>query len=248
MKLVFPNAKELKNIVASTVAFLNEATFTAKENGLHLLAMDPSNVAIINIELNQNCFLEYEANNDKFTISLEDLKKILSKAKAKDTVTFELEDSKLVVTLKGKTTKKFKLPIIDTSEESQLNELPKLDLPITAELDAKAFKEIIESAKVIADDVKLLANPEGQTLSIIAEGEMKEMRIDLTPQDEIVLSLEIPQKALAYYGVSYLHKLTKVSTISDTLVLKFDSNKPIYLEHRLADRLRYIFLLAPREV
>jgi len=247
MKLVFPTAKELKNVIASTVAFLNEATFTAKEDGLHLLAIDPSNVAIINVELNKDCFLEYEANNDKFTISLEDLKKILSKAKARDTVILEIEDKdRMLVTLKGKTTKKFKLPLIE-DVESQLNELPKLDLPVTAELDAKAFKEIIEGAKIVSEELKIVSDPEGPTLSIIGDGGVKEMRVDLTPEDETVLSLEVPTKAVSKYGIDYLSKLTAVSTISDTVLLKFDSNKPIHLEYKLVDRLRYVFLLAPRD-
>ncbi|HIP66668.1 MAG TPA: hypothetical protein EYH09_00900, partial [Candidatus Nanopusillus sp.] len=104
-----------------------------------------------------------------------------------------------------------------------------------------------DSAKVVADEVKFLADPEGPTFSIIAEGELKEMHIDLTPQDETVLTLEIPQKAVARYSVDYLHKLTKVATISDTVVIRFNSNMPVWFDYKLADRFKYSFILAPRE-
>ena len=47
MRAVFPQAKELKNLIAATVAFLSEGTFKATEDGIHLASLDPSNVAII---------------------------------------------------------------------------------------------------------------------------------------------------------------------------------------------------------
>ena len=249
MKVTFPVAKELKNIIASTVAFLNEATFVAKEDGLHLLTVDPSRVAVIGLHFGLNSFLEYEANNERFTINLEDLKKILSKAKAKDTIVFELDNNnnKLIVSIKGRTTKKFILPLIETVEGEELKTFPELDLPVFAELDAKTFKEIIESAKVISDEIKFLAKPEESMLSIIATGDVKEMRVDLTLNDEPVLSLVVPRKAIAHYGVGHLDKLTKMSNVTDTVILRYDSNKPLHLEFRLADRLKYAVLLAPRE-
>lgn len=247
MRVVFPTAKGLKNIVASTVAFLNEATFMAKEDGLHLLAVDPGRIAVINLEIGLNSFLEYEVNNERFTVALNDLKKILSKAKAKDTVVFELDNNKLVVSLKSRTTKKFKLPLIETEEWGELNSFPELDLPVIVELDAKTFKEIIESAKVVSDEIKFLAKPEESTLSIIASGDIKEMIVDLTLNDEPVLNLEVPQKAVAHYGVGHLDRLTKISSIADTVVLRYDSNKPLHLKYNLVDRLKYEVLLAPRE-
>ena len=248
MRAVFPQAKELKNLIAATVAFLSEGTFKATEEGIHLASLDPSNVAVIILDLYQNAFLDYEVEGEEiFTISLEDLKKILTKAKAKEQVIWELdkEKNRFILTIKGKATKKFILPLIES--ESEPMQTPNLDLPIQIEMDAKAFKEIIDSAKVIADEVKFLADPEGPTFSIIAEGELKEMRIDLTPQDETVLTMEIPQKAMARYSVDYLYKLTKVATISDTVVIRFNTNMPVWFDYRLADRFKYSFILAPRE-
>jgi len=248
MRAVFPQAKELKNLVAATVAFLSEGTFKATEDGIHLASLDPSNVAIIMLDLYQNAFLDYSVEGEEmFTISLEDVKKILTKAKAKEQVVWELdkEKNRFILTIKGKATKKFILPLIESETEPM--QTPNLDLPIQIEMDAKALKEIIDSAKVVADEVKFLADPEGPTFSIIAEGELKEMRIDLTPQDETVLTLEVPQKAMARYSVDYLHKLTKVATISDTVVIRFNSNMPVWFDYKLADRFKYSFILAPRE-
>lgn len=248
MRAIFPQAKELKNLIAATVAFLSEGTFKAVEEGIFLASMDPARISVVMLDLYQNAFLDYEVEGEEiFTINLEDVKKVLSKAKTKDQVIWELdkEKNKFILTLKGKATRKFILPLMES--EGEVMETPDLDLPVLIEMDSKAFREIIDSAKVVSDEVKFLADPEGSKFSIIAEGELKEMQIDLTPQDETILTMEIPQKASAKYSLDYLHKLTKVATISDTVIIKFDTDKPVWFDYRLADRFKYSFLLAPRE-
>ncbi len=248
MKAVFPQAKELKNLIAATVAFIPTGTFKATSEGIHLASLDPANVAIVMLDLYPSAFLDYEVDGEEvFTVNLEDLKKILGKAKMRDQVTWELdkEKNRFVMTIKGKTTKRFYLPLIEAEENSIPT--PELDLPIKVEIDAKAFQEIIDSAKTVSDEVKFVADPSIPQLSIVAEGELKEMRIDLTPSDEIVLDMEIPEKAIARYSIDYLYKLTKVATVSDTVVMRYNSNHPIWFDYRLLDRFKYSFILAPRE-
>jgi len=252
MRVVFPQAKELKSLISATVAFLTEGTFKATEDGIHLASLDPSKVAVVVLDLYQNAFLDYETDGEEmFTINLDDLKKILSKAKTREQIEWELDknNNRFIVSIKGKATKKFVLPLIETEGEvmdvSSLSS--SLDLPIQIEMDAKAFKEIIDSAKVVSDEVKLMANPDGPTFSIIAEGELKEVRIDLTPQDETILFMEVPQKAMSTYSIDYLYKLTKVATVSDTVTIRFNSNNPVWFDYKLADRFKYSFILAPRE-
>lgn len=248
MKVVFPQAKELKNLISAAVAFLSEGTFKATKESISLASLEPSNVAIILIDMYQNMFLEYEVDNEEvFSINLEDLKKIISKAKMKEQIEWQLdkEKNRFVLNIKGKSKKSFALPLIEG--EGNILEVPNLELPIKLEIDAKALAEIISSAKVVADEVKFTADPNEQKIIISAEGELKEMKIELTPQDESVLSMEIPNKALARYSIDYLYKLTKVANVSDTVTIRFDTGKPIWLDYKSVDKFRFGFILAPRE-
>ncbi|MEM1782425.1 MAG: hypothetical protein QW483_00840, partial [Nanopusillaceae archaeon] len=136
-------------------------------------------------------------------------------------------------------------PLIET--EGNILEIPSLDLRIKLEMDAKAFSEIISSAKIIADEIKIVTNPDHNTISFIAEGELKDMKIDITPQDESVLSMEIPTKVVSRYSIDYLYKITKVATVSDTVLIKFDQDKPIWLDYKSLDKFKFGFVLAPRE-
>jgi proliferating cell nuclear antigen PCNA len=248
MKVTFPQAKELKNIMPAIVSFLSEGTFKANKDGIFLSSLDPANVAVILLDMYPNMFTEYEVDEEeKFTINLEDMKKILTKVKLKDQVGWRIdkEKNKFVLEVKSKARKIFTLPLIES--EGSFMELPNLELPVKVEMDSKAFYDMIESAKVVADEIKIVADPDGPKVSFIAEGELKDMRIDLTPQDESVLSMEVPSKALARYSVEYLYKLSKVAKISDTLTFRFDTSKPIWIDYKSTDKFRFGFVLAPRE-
>jgi len=248
MKVVFPQAKEVKNILPAIVSFLSEGTFKANKDGIFLSSLDPANVAVILLDMYPNMFIEYDIQDEeKFTINLEDLKKIMTKVALKNQISWEIDEekNKFVLTVYGKAKKVFTLPLIES--EGSFMDLPSLELPVKVEMDSKAFYDIIESAKVIADEIKIVANPDGPKVSFIAEGELKDMKIDLTPQDESVLSMEVPSKAMARYSVDYLYKLSKVAKISDTLTFKFDSGKPIWIDYKSTDKFKFGFVLAPRE-
>jgi len=248
MKVTFPQAKEIKSILPAIVSFLSEGTFKANKDGIFLSSLDPANVAVILLDMYPNMFIEYDIQDEeKFTINLEDLKKIMTKVALKNQISWEIDEekNKFVLTVYGKAKKTFTLPLIES--EGSFMDLPSLELPVKVEMDSKAFYDIIESAKVIADEIKIVANPDGPKVSFIAEGELKDMRIDLTPQDESVLSMEVPSKAMARYSVDYLYKLSKVAKISDTLTFKFDSGKPIWIDYKSTDKFKFGFVLAPRE-
>jgi len=248
MKVTFPQAKEIKNILPAIVSFLSEGTFKANKDGIFLSSLDPANVAVILLDMYPNMFTEYDVQDEeKFTINLEDLKKIMTKVALKNQISWEIdkEKNKFVLTVYGKAKKLFTLPLIES--EGSFMDLPNLELPVKVEMDSKAFYDIIDSAKVIADEIKVVADPDGPKVSFIAEGELKDMRIDLTPQDESVLSMEVPSKAMARYSIDYLYKLSKVARISDTLTFKFDSGKPIWIDYKSVDKFRFGFVLAPRE-
>jgi proliferating cell nuclear antigen PCNA len=248
MKVTFPQAKEIKNILPAIVSFLSEGTFKANKDGIFLSSLDPANVAVILLDMYPNMFTEYDVQDEeKFTINLEDLKKIMTKVALKNQISWEIdkEKNKFILTVYGKAKKLFTLPLIES--EGSFMDLPNLELPVKVEMDSKAFYDIIDSAKVIADEIKVVADPDGPKVSFIAEGELKDMRIDLTPQDESVLSMEVPSKAMARYSVDYLYKLSKVARISDTLTFKLDSGKPIWIDYKSTDKFRFGFVLAPRE-
>lgn len=253
MRAVFPQAKDIQKIIAAATAFLSEATFRATKDGIKMFALDPANVAVIGVELYQNIFTDYEVEEEeeKFTINLEDLKKILLTAKAKDSIEFALdnEKNKFIVNIKGKSRRSFSLPLIETEGENVdiENLRSNLDLVVKAEIDSKSFGEIIKAAKIISDEIKMTSDPDNNKIIISAEGELKDMRVELSSNDEYVLSIEVPTKAVARYSIEYLYKLTRLVQVTDIMKLSFNTNKPLWIDYKSTEKFLFSFVLAPRE-
>lgn len=253
MRAVFPQAKDIQKLIAAATAFLSEGTFVSNKDGIRMTALDPANVAVISITMFPNMFTDYEVEDEvKFTVNLEDLKKILASAKAKDIVEFQVDEekNKFIVSLKGKSRRTFSLPLIEGSEEGSIdieNLRSNLDLKVKAELDSKSFGEIIKAAKIVSDEIKLVSDPDQNKIIISAEGELKDMKVELSPNDENVLSIEVPSKAIARYSTDYLHKLTRIVQVTDILSLSYDTAKPLWIDYKSTEKFVYSFVLAPRE-
>ena len=106
MRLTLAEPKYLKDSVSIISELVNEATFKITPNAIELVAMDPANVAMVMFKLLSSCFTEYDVkDNVELAINLNNLKQILRRAKPDDMLSLELEENKLVLQFKSKTTR-----------------------------------------------------------------------------------------------------------------------------------------------
>ena len=58
MKLVVQEAPALKNAIDSIVSLVEEGQFEIKEDGIHLKAMDPSQISMVSFHMPKSAFVE----------------------------------------------------------------------------------------------------------------------------------------------------------------------------------------------
>ena len=247
MKVTFPDAKALKKIVPIVADLISEGQFVATSEGIKLVAMDPANIAMVSWEMKPEAFVDYEIEGDKeiITVNMDDLKTIVKKLKQKEMVSWEIdkERNKLKIISRGTIRKTFTIPLLETEEQEFPT--PELEYKNTAELDAKAIKEIIDDASAIADALIIKAEPPNK-LTLKAEGEMKELTVELTEGEDAVISLDIQEDSTAIYSLDYLKKFAKGADVSDVAIMKVKSDYPLWLEYRYLDKMVLTFILAPR--
>src|SRR3989344_3191611 len=108
MKLTLADPKILKDSIAIISDLVTEARFKVTKDAVELIAMDPANVAMVIYKLLSSAFVEYDVKEDvSLAINLNDLKQVLRRAKADDTITLEVAANKFKVTLKGGQTRTF---------------------------------------------------------------------------------------------------------------------------------------------
>jgi proliferating cell nuclear antigen len=246
MKLVLVDTKFFKEPVSIISDLVTEARFSIKKDSINLIAMDPANVAMVVFKLLSSTFVEYVVKDEvNIAINLTNLKQVLRRVKSNDTLTLELEDNKLKITLKSTSTRTFYLPTIDVEEKSQ--KVPELaDLAVTVTANSITLNEAIEDVDIIGESVEFRA--EDKKFSVSATGDLNKVNIDINADDDtkVVLKEGLKDKPKSKYSIEYLKKMIQGSKISDKVIIRFGRNYPLKIEYKVLNKVDLAFILAPR--
>ena len=242
MKLTLAEPKYLKESISIISDLVTEATFKINKNAIELVAMDPANVAMVIFKLLNSAFSEYDVKEDvELAINLSNFKQILKRAGNSDMLTLELKESKLVVILKGKNTRRFSLPIIEVEESNQ--KIPDLKFPLVIDMPCSNLSDSIEDASIVADSLAFVV--EEKNFSIEAEGDMNKADIQIG-DDDTKVTADSDDKHRAKYSIDYLKKMVASSKLTDKVKIQFNTDYPLRLDFLSVDKVQMIFILAPR--
>jgi len=241
LKITLAEPKLIKEPITIISDLVTEAKFKADKNGLQLIAMDPANVAMVIFKLLSSSFIEFKVDEkEEIALNLNYLKQVLKRAKSSDSITLETSEGMLEVTFKGRTTRKFSLPLIDIEEEEQ--KVPDLKFKAEIETESQLLNDAIGDVDIIGESVAFVA--EKDRLIISSTGDLGKANIELKSDEFTKIKVEEPQKAK--YSIEYLKKMIKASKLVDNVVIKFSTEYPLQLEYRSTDNLELVFILAPR--
>jgi proliferating cell nuclear antigen len=242
MRLTLAEPKYLKDSVGVISDIVNEAKFLVTKDAVELVAMDPANVAMVIFKLLSTAFTEYDIKEDKeLCINLAQLRQILRRAKANDTVTLEDEEGKLKIQFRSDTVRTFSLPIIDIDDKEQ--RVPELQFPVVIETSASVLSDAIGDVDVIAESVTFLVDKEKFTIA--AEGDLSKAQIDIASGEDT--KIENQQDSVkAKYSVEYLKKMIEGSKLSSRVTIRFSNDYPLRVDYKQVDKVSLSFVLAPR--
>ncbi len=243
MRLTLSEPNYLKDSVSIISELVNEASFKIKSNSVELVAMDPANVAMVIFKLLSSAFTEYTVDKETdLAINLANLKQILRRAKSSDSLTMEVEEDKLKITLEGTSKRTFFLPIIDLEEKEQ--RIPDLHFPVTIKTKTSTLTDAIDDVDVVAESVSFVVEPKKMT--VVAEGDLSKASIEIPSQGDTIIVADTPDKIKSKYSIEYLKKMMAASKIADDVTIQFNKDYPLKLEYKAVDKVFLSFILAPR--
>ncbi len=244
LRLVFPDAREWRYIIESLATIIDEANFIATEEGLKLRALDPGRIAMVELNMPQEVFEEYEAEGEvKIGVNFDDFNKIIKRAKADNKLELIVEDNKLTVVLLGRVVRRFSLPLLDIAGQ-ELPE-PRLNLTVNAQMLSDTFRDALKDAALFSESVRLKA--ENDALIMRARSDKGEWEAEFTRENGGLIEISIDEPAEASYGLDFLDKIvSKAYRISEIITLKFATNMPLSLRFDIAGGGWLSYLLAPR--
>ncbi|MFH1053327.1 MAG: proliferating cell nuclear antigen (pcna) [Candidatus Woesearchaeota archaeon] len=244
MRLTLAEPKYLKDSISIISELVNEARFKVTKDAIELVAMDPANVAMVIFKLFSSTFTEYDLKEEtEIGLNLDNLKQVLRRASPSDMITLQLgEDNRLMIQLKGTSTRTFSIPTIDLDEKDQ--KIPDLKFGAKLTTNASIFNEAIEDADIVAESVSFIAQP--KKMVIVAEGDLSKANIDINEDDNSKIEVEGNSKVKSKYSIEYLKKMINGSKIADTVTASFHKDYPLRLDYNTIDKVNLSFILAPR--
>lgn len=240
------SATEWKAVASAVKTLVEEATFEASSESLIFRAMDPSHIALVDLQWPAVAFEKYECDKQfKFSIRVEDFVKLIGRTDAKDSVEItSTEEDALVLRLMNGYKREFKIHLIEST--SGTAPLPKLEFDTRISIGKSVFEKVLADISVVADQVTISSLKE--SVSFSGKSDIGAATIQLDKNGADILELEVKQEAKASYNIDYLLGISKaVGSTSESIVCEFSSKKPARLEFKLNEQgARIHFYLAPR--
>jgi len=244
MKLVLTEPKYLKDSILIISELVNEVNLKLYKDRIELIAMDPANVAMVIFKLLSSAFSEYKVEEEKtIGVNLINLTQILRRVKPTDMLILEVDTdrNKLSITLKGVTTKKFELGLLNIEEREQ--RVPTLSFAAKIETNTLLFNDAIEDMEAISDSLTFRAS--NDKFVIQSEGNISSGKVEVTSDEETNILMN-GSEVDARYSIEYLKKIIKGSKLANKVTLEFAQNYPLKVEYKVLDKLVLQFVLAPR--
>jgi len=260
------NSRILRGIIEAISFLIDETYLFAYPTGLKMNAIDSSHVAMLLANLPKEIFSDYKSSEDfKIGINVQDLVKILKRAKSSDEIQLQLEKkdkNTLLIKMKSeKSTRTFKLKSkeiqgYDAKEEGLLEsfeETLKDKFSATIVLEGDVIDEIVKDALIISDLIKIQVMKAERALNFTAYDESGEVDIELDLDGKGVLdSKDVKNDAEGIYSLNFLENIIKIQSITENFEIALGNNIPMKIKGTITDASnnptegKIVYLLAPR--
>lgn len=245
MKLTLSEPKHLKDSISIVSELVTETRMKVSKTGITIISMDPANVAMVIYKLLSSSFSEFQLDDDiELGLNLNNLRQILKRVENSDILTLETDSdvAKLKITVKGKSTRRFAIPIIESDDREQKE--PVLEFPVEISMPASTLSSAIDDADVVSDAVSFIA--EKGKFTIQASGDLNDAEIEMAADDDVKITSSSDDTLKSKYSLEYLKKMVSGSKISDTVLIQFNKDYPVKLSFVTVDKVSLSFVLAPR--
>ncbi len=234
----------LKDSISTIGELIDEGIFKINKNGLNLTASDRAMVAVVDFKLPATVFDEFNVEKEEnIGINISNLVSVLKRIKPKDKLILELKDNRLEITMKGESTRRFTVPLLDISKE-ELPPIDELDFKAKVKIKADVLKNGIEDADVVSDSVIFQANKD--KFNIKASDDVSSAELTLEKGNEALLSLSATEDVKSRYPLDYLKKIVKASKLTNEALLRWSNDYPMRIDFSSVDRVQLSMILAPR--
>ena len=244
LHIVFFDARVWRYVISAISKVIEEGVFVIDpDEGFRFRAMDPSHVVMVDLRFPRDSFEEFDVTSSaNVGVNLEDIAKILRRARKEDKLKLGYEGGKLIVAFSGRGHREFRLPSLDITAE-QLPE-PQLEFKASIRVMSDTYRDMIKDIELIGDVLRFKATED--EFVVQSSGELGEAEIVFTRESGSLLEAEVEGEQMASYTLEYFSDLLSAARVADTINIRFSTDMPALIEHELPQGAKFSFLIAPR--
>ena len=177
MRIVFDEAKSFVEFVKSAQV-IEEAVFRVNDDGLFMRSMDPSRVALLDLNIPRDDFEEFQVYEESteyvLGLSMDNLYKFLRRGNKSDSLALKINEgdpssdghsSTLKIRFEGDYVKTFEVPLRDVDIDEQ--EMPDLHHTVSMNISADIIQESVKDAGLVSDSLSFEGDDD---VSMFSEG------------------------------------------------------------------------------
>lgn len=243
MKLVIQEAPALKAAIDSIVSLVEEGIFEVKQDGVHLRAMDPSQISMVSFTMPKSAFLEYHLDEErKIGIDIAQLSNVLGRGKHGEKAELGVEEGRLIVKFYAEKRKRtFKVPLLEIGEG--VSREPKIEYTNHVTIGADALKESLKDAKLVSSHVKFMIEPHAFIVDV--KGESGDAKAEFEKGNAELVDLKTEHGAKATFPLQYLEDIVKASSSASPVTINLETDRPLKIEYGIHGA-KVTYYLAPR--
>lgn len=233
-------AETLRDAIEAVAPLADEVKFVISSDGIKIKAVDPANVAMVSLEIQDAAFEYFKATACELGIDLVRLTDVLSMADKGENVTIELseEDHKLKVSVGALS---YTIGLIDPTAIRKEPRIPEVDLPTSVTLDGRVLHKAIKAAEKVSDHVVLGVSDD--VFFMEAKGDIDSLKLKI-PATEL-LGMR-PGESRSLFSLDYCTDFAKAAAKSGEVTLEMGIDYPMRILFSVNKYIKVIYMLAPR--
>ena len=231
----------ISKIIDTLGVVVEDARFDFGENGLEIRVVDPSHVAMIQMNIDSAAFDTWELDETKLGLELRKIKELVSLGGPTDMIEMAYGDETGVLTVNlGKIDRNIRP--LDNSTMTPPT-LPELNLPCKVTISGADFTQALKAARQVGDLVNFSIDENTFTVHVLGSTDSVTVAFN---KDELQ-HIECEGPARSQYSLTYLVPLSKVFGNLESVNIGFGENYPLSMSFNFYDGAAEVqYFLAPR--
>jgi proliferating cell nuclear antigen len=249
-----------KSISSAIMTIIDEALFDAGPQGITFRSMDPSHIALIDVNWPSSAFEKYHCDSTiKFGVRIDEFSKIIKRANANDSIEIGvvLDNSSLNIKTQGDGyLRNYKMRLIESTGNT--SPLPQMTFDSKIVIGIETLDKILSDVGAISEKITIdsssCISPNKKTVIFSGDSDRGEARVTMDPDDdkskvELLEEITVKENSKSTYNIDFISKIIRAigHQSSNLVTIEYSSSKPLRLEFLLlSGMVKLQFYLAPR--